>query len=190
MGNRTKEVNFEILRELTQEDLDAPLALAPVKPKPLTAIRASHHQLAQVLARGASDTEASLVTGYTPGYISILRTDPAFQELLAHYGKVTEAVFVDVAERMRVLGLGSLEELQRRLEEAPDDWSRRELMELSKLMLVDSRGGAASGASGGAPGVQVAISFVAPDMTRTVEGTAGEIKTLRSDDGSSGKGLS
>ena len=160
-----REVDFRVVRALTEEDI--PLLVAP---PPLPAgmsrqvqMRHSHHQLAQNLAKGMDDTEASLVTGYSTNYISILRTDPAFQELLANYGAERQAVFVDVLERMKSLGLHTLEELQGRLETDPEKFSNREMMELAKMLLVDGghAGRAGQGtASGGSGPVQVAISFV------------------------------
>ena len=154
--------SVEIIRALAEDDL--PVLAAPTStglgPSVLLSVTHAHHQLAQLLARGTPATEAALITGYSPAYISKIRGDRCFAELLVHYGEEREAVFVDVLERMRVLGLSSLDELQARLAEEPEEWSRRELMELAELMLVKSRqaGGGAEGR--GTAAVSVNVKFV------------------------------
>jgi hypothetical protein len=168
-GRRPKELIFTIVRSLTEDDLgalQAPSALGSA-PIPIQALRASHHQLAQLLAQGRPDTEISLITGYSASRISILKSDPTFSELLASYRNVREKVFVDTLERMKVLGLSTLDELQERLESAPEKWSNRELMEMAELMLKPQFPTAGSGfgagpgaASGGVPPVTVAVQFI------------------------------
>jgi hypothetical protein len=137
------------------------------------ALRASHHQLAQLLARGAAATEASLITGYSISRISILKSDPTFAELLASYQVNRELVFADTLERMRILGLSTLDELQDRLEADPARWSNRELMEMAELMLVKPRiagpMGQSSALGGSTPGtgqgsaVTVNVKFVSAE---------------------------
>ena len=156
-------LDWHIVRSLTSEDIPALLAPPPVPPgmSRQVQMRHAHHQLAQCLAKGIDDTEASLISGYSTNYISILRGDPSFQELLANYGEERKAVFVDVMERMKALGLHTLEELQARMEEDPDKFSNRELQELAKMLLIDVNGkGGGAGAGAGGGGVSVSVSFV------------------------------
>lgn len=158
---RAMPVEIEVVRSLTSEDL--PLLLDP-PPVPAEQrygtlqIRHAHHLLARCLANGTDQNDAALITGYSVSYISDIKNSPAFAELLAYYQTKKELVFVDVAERMKVLGLNSLDELQRRLEAEPDEWSKRELMELSKLMLIDGRASPGSSQGGGGPGVGLNIN--------------------------------
>jgi hypothetical protein len=162
-GKRKGPLEIEILRPLVEEDLPLLISPPPVKapPSSILSIRHSHHQLAQLLARGdCTQTEAALITGYSLSYISILKTDPAFAELLSQYQEERKEIFVDVLERMKVLGLSTLDELQRRLEEMPEGWSRRELMEMAELMLVKPHQGRASAAGAPAPAVSVNVKFV------------------------------
>lgn len=169
------ELVIEIVRGLTSEDEPKLTSPDPLntKPIPIQALRASHHQLAQLMAQGKPDTEVALLTGYSPSRISILRSDPTFQQLLAGYHEVRHDLFVDTLERMRVLGLSTLDELQERLEAAPEKWSNRELMEMADLMLVKPKlatplgqssalGGAVTITSqpGAAPGVAIQVQFV------------------------------
>jgi len=159
-------VQIAIARPLTQDDL-ATLASrqAPPQGQRLARIRHSHHLLAQCLARGSTQAEASAITGYDPAYISALRGDPAFEELLQHYAGIAGELFVDVMERMKALGLSTIDEITHRFESDPDAFSNRELMELAELMLIKPKRLelAGAGAGAGAPAAPtININFVAP----------------------------
>lgn len=176
------ELIIEITRSLTEDDLPRLVSPDPVnsKPVPIQALRASHHQLAQLLAQGRPDTEVSLITGYSPSRISILKSDPTFKELMSSYQSLREQVFVDTLERMKILGLSTLDELQERLENAPERWSNRELMEMADLMLVKPKlatplgqssalGGALTAVQPGqAVGVAIQVQFVKSDTPALV----------------------
>jgi hypothetical protein len=165
-GRRTAEpLQVEVIRELTSDDLPSLRTGHSPAPRSLAVIRHSHHQLAQLLARGTSQTDAALITGYSPAYISVMKDDPAFAELLTHYSSVSEEKFADVLERMRSMGLSTLDELQNRLELESENWSVRELMELAELLLIKPMKAPDRGAInlpvGSAPGgVQVQVNFV------------------------------
>ena len=164
----------EIVRELTDADLPLLANPPPMGTKPPTVKRLSHahHALARELARGASNVEAGLIAGYSESRVSILQDDPAFQELICYYSTQRELVFIDVLERMKALGLTTLEEIANRMEEAPEKFSPRELMELTELLLVKGRTGPAGGQSTGgpAPAVSVNVQFVTADHRQTIEG--------------------
>lgn len=176
------ELVIEIVRPLTEEDLPRLISPDPVnsKPIPIQALRASHHQLAQLLSQGRPDSEISLITGYSPSRISILKSDPTFKELMASYQNIREQVFVDTLERMKILGLSTLDELQERLENAAERWSNRELMEMADLMLVKPKlatplgqssalGGALQNTNQGAiSGVAIHVQFVKSDTPALV----------------------
>lgn len=164
-------VAVSIVRELTEADLPALQAPGPVDalPSRIARVSYSHHQLARLLARGEDHTTASLITGYSMSWISALMGDPAFTELLATYSAERQQVFVDALERMRTLGISAVEELQARLEEEPEGWSRREMMELAELMLIKSGAtGAKTGLGAGAPSVTINVSprFVQATQTQ------------------------
>lgn len=171
-----KAVLWEVIRSLRlpsgddpQDQGDLPLLSTslPSAKQNLVQIRHSHHQLAQMLATGTKQEECALITGYNPAYISILKGDPSFQDLISYYSAQREVLFVDAIERMRSLGLSTLDELQSRLEEDPTQFSNRELLEQTELMLVKPMaatrgvlpiGGARS--NDGASGVQVNVNFI------------------------------
>jgi len=104
-------------------------------------IKSSHHMLARVLADGKNGNEAALITGYSISRISILQKDPSFANLVQYYKTQVEKCFVNVYERLASLGIDSLEELQRRLDENPDGFTLNQLMELAELTLDRSGAG-------------------------------------------------
>lgn len=131
-------------------DIDAPVvsrALTPAdlaklsqvrgnqKPIPLTRrMTMRHHALARCVADGMTDFEAAATTGYDRSYISILKSDPAFKELVNFYVGKKEEKYVDFHERLARLGVDSLDELHNRLEEDPDQFSPGQLLEITKVI--------------------------------------------------------
>lgn len=141
-----KPLEVEVVREIVREDLPGiqspPLGSALVPA--LREVRASHHRLAELIAKGTPGVEISAITGYSQSYISTLQHSPAFAELVDYYSTQNAAIYVDVMDRLRVLGLSTIEELQRRIDESPDKPSLRELMELVQLTVVGPTGGKAT----------------------------------------------
>jgi len=175
-GRRPSTTTCDVVRSLTPDDLPklnsrelSPRAELPT----LLSLRTAHHQLAQLLAKGTEQNLVALITGYSPAYISRLKGDPAFKELLDFYSSEREKVFVDVLERMKALGVATLEELQERLTDDPSSFSNRELHEQLRLLLVDpakpgstlnptsDRQGVAAGS-----GVVVNVNFVSSETPR------------------------
>lgn len=156
-----REFAIEVVRSLTEEDIPQLTAPANTKPIPIQTLRASHHNLAQLLAQGRSETEVALISGYSLSRISILKGDPSFQQLMAGYQEVRNSVFADTLDRMRILGLSTLDELQERLESAPEHWSNRELMEMANLMLVKPGQNQSAGANPNpGAGVTLNVQFI------------------------------
>lgn len=158
-GRKAQPLHMAFSRELNESDLA--LILNPpekgITTAPLLRLRNTHHMLARLLAEGRKPGECSLVTGYAPSRISTLQNDPAFKELIAYYSQNVEAKYLDVHERLATLGMATLDELQERLEEAPEGFKNRELIELAEFALdrsvtQDQRKGQAQG---GAPAISV-----------------------------------
>jgi hypothetical protein len=169
------------VRPLTPEDIPTLSAqttrIAPAS-SPIARIKHAHHSLARRIALGESPAVISAATGYSPGYISTIQRDPAFIELLSYYTTQAEQIFVDVAERMRDLGIASIEELQTRLDEKPEEWSRRELMELAELMLVKplaAAGKFGQNGNGGGSGIAISVKFVNSPAASALPVIDGEI---------------
>src|SRR5262245_13729991 len=140
-----------------------------------------HHMLAALIAgrdrEGApiSDQEASALIGYSPATIHNLRQQKAFQELVLHYaGMDGPPTMADPVERMRALGMSTLEELQSRLLDDPDSFTKRELLEMAELLLVKTAPLTRSGNLAGPNGVRVAIQFVEARQRELEAGTVVE----------------
>lgn len=131
-GRRPAIFDYSIVRSLEQGDIaamwdsrNAGKAIPTLK-----TLRHNHHLLAKAVASGKSMQECSNLTGLGTARISVLKADPAFIELVSFYQDELHEVFVDVHARMAALGTSVLEELQERFEEAPDKFTKKELMEL------------------------------------------------------------
>jgi len=116
--------------ELSEEDLAALATERGTKPPEVKRMRDRHHALARLLAEGVSEAEASLITRYDISRISILKNDPMFQELVSHYRAMVSKEFIDMQKKLASLGMDAADILQERLEEAPDDVSTGQLMQL------------------------------------------------------------
>lgn len=134
-GRRNATLHAEVVREISAMDLATRGEVGSVAPK-IKKIRASHHYLAQQLAMGdLKQTEIAMTTGFSESRISILKNDPAFQELLAFYANQRKEAVADTLKQLSVLGHDALAELRDRLEDEPDSFSSRELLEIVKVMM-------------------------------------------------------
>src|SRR5262249_8978552 len=86
--------------------------------------------------KGTPGVEISAITGYSQSYISNIQRSPAFAELVDYYSTQAQQLYVDAMKRLKVLGLTSVEELQERLDNAPEKFSPRELMEVTTMALL------------------------------------------------------
>lgn len=120
-------------RELRESDLALLATERHVAPSHVQRISSRHHALARSLASGMPAIEAALCTGYTTSRISVLKADPAFQELIAHYTKVEGDVAADLGQRMATLGVEAAEVLAERLETTPESFANDELSDLMKV---------------------------------------------------------
>ncbi len=133
IGRKATAVGAEVLRELTTSDLHLLSTERSIKPSSVQRITDRHHALARCLATGMSATEAGLVTGYTASRISVLRGDPAFEELIAFYQGEKARPVLDLQERMTSLAIDATSELQDRLELEPASVSTDQLLDTIKL---------------------------------------------------------
>lgn len=159
------------VRSLTAEDVPALMNPAPLNSKPATlqSIRHSHHQLARLIAAGKPDQEISLIIGYSPAYISTLKLGADFKTLIEYYSTQKDLIFVDVMERMKVLGLSTLDEIQKRFEDAPESFTHQQMMDLTELLLIKPNKMPSSGQPAGS-GVVVNVQFVRPPAISEGEG--------------------
>ncbi len=147
-------LSVEEVRPLTESDLPEILNPPPVGSKPglIKRLQHHHHTIAQMLARGATKAEVSLVTGFSPAYLSILDDDPSIKELVAAYRGHDEELRVDAMQRLADLGLSAVEAIQRKLDDEPEKFTVGQLTELVDLGLLKPKGaGAGQAGTGSAP---------------------------------------
>lgn len=131
-GRAVKAVSFGTARELTAADLTLLASERGIKPTVIVQLRERHHALARCLAGGMSNTEASVITGYDPSRISILKSDPLFQALMEDYKSMSAAVTSDFVERTNILALTVVNRLQEAVE-ADEPLSPATLLEIGKF---------------------------------------------------------
>lgn len=119
---------LEALRELVPEDIAKLGQGDGIDVPSVKRIKDSHHAVARLIADGLREIEIALITGYTPARITQLKRDPAFQELIAFYRANVDLARQDLHDRLASLSFDAAQELGRRLEEDPDNFSLKELM--------------------------------------------------------------
>jgi hypothetical protein len=151
-------------RDITPSDVAALASARPLEQvTPVGQLRHQHHLLARLLAEGKQVTEAAEITGYSVTYISRLKTqDAGFKDLVIYYKEQVQEIFVSVHERLKGLGLNTIEELQERLSLAPDDWTKRELMELAQLCFDRS-------GFGPTQNVKASVTILTPEMITSLK---------------------
>ncbi len=107
-----------------------PVGAAPTQD--LKHIRESHHRVARLLAMGTPDVEAAYLTNYDISRVRYLRTNPAFQELLAYYGGEVKETWSDFVENAAELSKDLMAEVKRRLDEKPEEFTLTMINELLK----------------------------------------------------------
>lgn len=132
-GRAAKALHAEVVRELTQSDLALLATERGVQPTHVQRITDRHHALARCLASGMSATEAGLCTGYTASRISVLRGDPAFEELIAFYRAPKDIKVQDLSEKLLAIAVESADEMLHRLDTESEGFSKGELQDNIKL---------------------------------------------------------
>ena len=84
-----------------------------------------------------TETDAALACGYVISRVSILKSDPAFQELLVFYREDTDRAYRDMHERMAGLSRDAVDELHARLESDIEAEEKKisvgQLLEIAKM---------------------------------------------------------
>jgi len=132
-GRAPQPIIATVVRELEENDLVLLAEEKGSKPSAIKRITERHHALARILANGMKESEAATFCGYSISRISILKSDPAFKELLEFYREDAQRPFRDLNNRLSGLAMDAAEELSLRLEEEPEKVSIPQLMEVVKL---------------------------------------------------------
>lgn len=119
------------IRDATEEDFGTPMAEVDFSIK---RIRATHHEVARLLAVGHKNVEVAAMTGYTPQTVSNLQNNPMFQELLAVYQSRRDDQVFSIARKLDSVAGLALEELADRLENTPEEFTPSQLREIARDM--------------------------------------------------------
>ncbi len=133
VGRAAKAVAAQEVRELVPADLELLSFEKGSEAPALKRIGSRHHALARALASGVSAGEAALIVGMDISRVSILKSDPSFKELLAFYLADVNAAYRSMHDSLAGIAYDATQELQRRLEEEPEELSVNALLEITKL---------------------------------------------------------
>jgi hypothetical protein len=138
-GRKPASIHATVTRELEDADVqklhDMNFGDLGSRASPLKKLKHSHHNLARLVADGVREEEISAVTGYSSSYISSIKHDPAFLQLVAYYTEQKGQVYLDVHQRLSTLSLDAVDELQSRMAEQPEVFQNRELKEIAEMGL-------------------------------------------------------
>ena len=86
----------------------------------LQAIRDSHHRVARAFAAGLKLWEVAEVTGYSISRLSILRSDPAIEELIAGYRAQVTEEWREEQDALASLAVANMRKAERQLADRLD----------------------------------------------------------------------
>lgn len=129
-GRRPAQLEYSVVRPLQGADLALLAANAGIEPISIKKLSERHHALARLLASGAAPAEAAIITGYELSRVSVLRGDPSFVELVEFYREKVDVEFSDTISQLAGMSKDIILELRRRIEDAGEEISTRELREL------------------------------------------------------------
>lgn len=126
-------------RPLTRADIEGLGEERGTKPIPVRELRARHHQLARSIAAGLTAVEIAAITGYSTSRISIMQSDPSFQELVSHYRGLDSEAFraaqADANVMAATVKTQALEILSDRMEDDPEAVTVGQALEIAKAMM-------------------------------------------------------
>lgn len=119
------------VRDLRPDD-DSPAA----RPRQLTRLRDSHHQVARLIAAGLQTQEVSRITGYSISRLSWLQQqDPAFKELVEFYRQDRREEQMTIESRLLGVALDAVQTFHERMLDDPDSLAPATVLEAAKVLL-------------------------------------------------------
>jgi hypothetical protein len=122
IGRKAKDIDFAVSRELAEDDFAKLNDERGVqKPLPLAKrLSQRHRALAQYISLGYTDGECAALLGYSPSRISILKSDPAFINLLAIYLSEQQGRYETVEKKAVGVLEETLDQIADQLENEPE----------------------------------------------------------------------
>lgn len=134
-GKLNEDLMPQVVRALTRQDmkLAGTKPKVPVKVSSLKRLSERHRNLARIIASGVPVWEAASMSGYTETRISMLKSDPAFANLVRFYAENKDAIFETMYEKLSGMGSEAADLLRERMEEAPDEITTPALLDMVKV---------------------------------------------------------
>jgi hypothetical protein len=146
LGRPARAVSAEIVRELTTADLALLGGDRGVRSPSVKRLTDMHRSIARLVAQGEAGYAIAMTTGYSESRISILKSDPAFQELVARFREEVDEVratsFVDTQAKLVALTNDTIEAMHDRV--LDEDLPIRDLTDIAKFAADRSGFGPAS----------------------------------------------
>lgn len=136
-GRPKAQITYSVVREIRASDL-ALIASSEGLPNAGGSVKRltdRHHGLARLLASGVPPGEAGAIMGYEGPRVSVLQSDPAFQELVALYRERVDEAFVSTMDQLSGMNRDVILELRERLESDPAKFTNNELRQLLETSL-------------------------------------------------------
>ncbi len=116
-GRAARPIAAVFERELVEADLALLQTERGIQAPTIARIRESHHRIAQAFAEGLKPYEVAIRTGYSQSRISILRADPAIQDLISTYIEDNRKLATEVTDTLNSLTVDAIQILHERLVE-------------------------------------------------------------------------
>jgi hypothetical protein len=142
-GRASRPLHFAEVRALTAADIELLAEEKGSRPSPLKRLGDRHHALARCLASGMKESDAAMACGYVLSRVSVLKSDPAFQELLAFYREDTNHQYRDMHSRLAGIASDAVDEIAERLE--ADSFLEEKSISLGQLLEIAKMGADRSG---------------------------------------------
>jgi hypothetical protein len=142
-GRAARALHFAEVRELTPVDIALLAEEKGSRAPALKRLGDRHHALARCLASGMKESDAAMACGYVLSRVSVLKSDPAFQELLEFYREDTNRAYRDMHDRLAGIASDAVDEIQERLE--ADSVAEEKSISLGQLLEIAKMGADRSG---------------------------------------------
>ncbi len=133
-GRPAKKPSIDSVRELTREEV---ATIPRARTAAVVQLRDTHHMLARLVAMGLRNGDISLRTGYSLVRISIMKGDPAFQQLVASYRESVDDQWRESVdeyfENAAFVRTASIRQIRDRLEDADETGEKIPLNQLLAL---------------------------------------------------------
>lgn len=138
-GKLAKHPRILSVRPLEREDL-ARLEQGAGRVQPrVQKLSMAHHRLARLVAAGLRDHEVCAKSGFSGTRLASLKTDPAFQQLVAEYSTKIEQSWLDSLDEFHEASVSNMLRAERQIEEHLDRAEESgELISLNTLLKVTS----------------------------------------------------